>query len=325
MAHDRGELLSARPTGSETDGHSESDEEPPGIAVSLIVCTKDRAARLRPFFDNLGRIATRHPWELVIVDNGSRDGTAAILEAAARTAPFPLIAVHEPQPGLGRARNTGIRQARGRLLAFTDDDCYPRRDYIDRVVDVFDLHDVGWFGGTIELYDAADAKLTVSLVDRDLLLPSGRYLWPGLIQGANMAFRAEVLVQIGGFDPELGPGTGFVADDIDAVARASAAGWRGGFFTAPLVYHHHGRKNREAGALMKVYDWGRGAYYAKLLAGAATRRCFGVRVAVELCRSAIRRPRKLWREIGGAWAYLTRSPTGIPPAAPATSRLGAAQ
>src|SRR5205823_3697565 len=88
----------------------------------------------------------------------------------------------------------------------------------------------------------------------------------GSIQGANMAFRRSILLDMGGFDALLGPGALLMAcEDIDAVARASAKGWQGKYHPEAVVRHHHGRKAADAPALWKGYAVGRGAYHMKLL------------------------------------------------------------
>ena len=76
-------------------------------ALSLVVCTRDRGAYLGACLDAVARVRAGVPWELVVVDNGSRDATPAVLRAFARTAPVRVTLVHEPRPGLARARNAG--------------------------------------------------------------------------------------------------------------------------------------------------------------------------------------------------------------------------
>jgi glycosyltransferase involved in cell wall biosynthesis len=274
--------------------------------VSLIICTRNRARQLALCLEAVRRIRCRDDWELVVVDNGSTDETGKTIAGFAEESGIAVIPVRETKPGLGHARNAGVAAASGEILAFIDDDCYPAPDLLDRIIETFARHPIGWLGGCIRLHDHTDFPLTISLVERDLLLPAGRYLWPGLIQGANMALRRLALEHIGGFDPELGPGTPFILDDLDAVARASAAGFDGGFFTGPVVYHHHGRKRADAARLQRIYDRAHGVYFAKLLLHSATRRRFGLRVLGELCRSALRRPRTFRREMAGAVEYLRR-------------------
>jgi GT2 family glycosyltransferase len=81
-----------------------------------------------------------------------------------------------------------------------------------------------------------------------------------------MAFRRRILSDIGGFDPLFGPGALFPAcEEIEAVGRASAMGWKGAYHPEVVVRHHHGRKAADAAALWKSYAIGRGAYHMKLL------------------------------------------------------------
>ena len=234
--------------------------------LSLIVCTRDRSGRLDAFFEALGRMRARTAWELVIVDNGSIDDTPVRLATLAGSLEAPVTIVRAPRPGLGRARNAGVTAARGALLAFTDDDCYPAVDYIDSVADAFADRERGFLAGRILLYDAQDHPITIRVDSTPIPIPPRSVVPTGLVQGANMAFRREVLERIGGFDDALGPGTPFCNDDVDAAARASAAGFAGSFVPEPVVHHHHGRRDpAEISALWRSYDHGRGAYYAKCI------------------------------------------------------------
>ena len=109
-------------TSSGNDDHSGRPRrrDAPPMRVSLIVCTRNRAAQLPEF---LARVASLEAppggWELIVVDNGSTDATPHLLDRFARSAPFPVRCVHAPDPGLSRARNTGLAHARGDILAFT--------------------------------------------------------------------------------------------------------------------------------------------------------------------------------------------------------------
>jgi GT2 family glycosyltransferase len=234
--------------------------------LSLIVCTRNRSERLEAFFDAIGRVRARVPWELVMVDNGSTDDTPSRLSALAGRLGARTTFVSEPRQGLGRARNAGVQGARGALLAFTDDDCYPAADYLDRIVEAFADPMRDYIGGRILLYDEEDHPITIRVDSTPISIPPRSVVPTGLVQGANMAFRREVLQRIGGFDGALGPGTPFCNDDVDAVARASAAGFAGSYVPEPVVYHHHGRRDpADVAALWRSYDRGRGAYYAKCI------------------------------------------------------------
>ncbi|MGH9373765.1 MAG: glycosyltransferase family 2 protein, partial [Vicinamibacterales bacterium] len=88
------------------------------MRVSLIVCTRNRAARLPDFLACIASLeAPPGGWELVLVDNASTDSTPLLLDQFARGAPFPVQCVQAAAPGLSRARNTGLAHARGDILA----------------------------------------------------------------------------------------------------------------------------------------------------------------------------------------------------------------
>ena len=92
--------------------------------ISTIVCTYNRADMLRSALASLYDLATdgEFTYEIVVIDNASTDATPAAIAAAAAESSAPLRGVHEPQKGVVAARNRGIREARGRWIAFFDDD-----------------------------------------------------------------------------------------------------------------------------------------------------------------------------------------------------------
>jgi len=279
------------------------------MTISLIVCTRNRARRLPEFFERIAGLEhTPGGCELVLVDNASSDDTAEVLAAFAVRAPLPVRCVHAPVPGLGRARNVGIANARGRLLAFTDDDCYPRSDYLRAFVEVFERHRVGVAGGRIVLHDPTDALLGMKEVATPVEIAPHTFVPAGLVHGANMAVRREVVEAIGGFDPRLGVGTPCVAgEDIEFVARAIWAGWAGRHDPGPVVAHHHGRKpGPDAERQQRAYDYGRGAYYARLLLDPRARATYARGWYRRARRRGLGRAAlgRLSRELGGAARFL---------------------
>jgi GT2 family glycosyltransferase len=204
---------------------------------------------------------------MVIVDNGSEDDTQSVIERFRPQFTQELLTYFEPRAGLGNARNRGWTTATGDIIAFTDDDCYPTEDFLEAVTRCFEEDDrLGFVGGRILLYDETDYRITIQeKMSRQEIAP-GEFIPAGLIQGANFACRRSALESIGGFDGIFGVGSLFACEEIDVLARMSARGWHGAFDPRPVVYHHHGRKTQiEVARLMKVYDRGRGAYYAKCL------------------------------------------------------------
>jgi hypothetical protein len=162
----------------------------------------------------LASIKTDYKWELVIVDNGSNDGTNTFLAALPRQlAKTTIITAFQPRRGLGIARNKGTSQASGDILAFTDDDCFVSENYIDAMISAFDSSDIGFVGGRVLLYDKSDIKITIKEDNEHFLLHSRTFVPAGTIHGANMAFRRATLERIGGFDERLGAGTSFSCED----------------------------------------------------------------------------------------------------------------
>lgn len=244
--------------------------------VSLVMCTRNRAASLPQCLQALGRLKADIQFELVLVDNGSSDGTAKILGEFANQQKMRVVLVSEPRAGLSRARNAGINAASGDLIAFTDDDCYPAEDYIEAITQSFQDASVGFVGGRVLLFDPADLPITIQPLNQAVALPAGTYMQPGLIHGANFAFRREVLDRIGGFDPQLGAGTLLMgAEDADILQRALSAGFCGLYSPAPLVLHHHRRQIAEdEQRILRAYSISRGAYFLKGLMCRETRHLY---------------------------------------------------
>ncbi len=275
------------------------------MRFSLLIATRDRRASLERCLDAVARARVPGSLEVIVVDNGSCDGTAAFLDGYARRAPFTLLSLREPEPGKSRALNAGLGRAGGDVIVFSDDDVYLAPDYFHRLAEIFARNDVDYCGGRILLHDPTDLPMAIRTTTRAERFPPHTFIAAGAIGGGNMAFRRDVLEAIGGFDPMLGPPTAFACEDVDLVARASAAGWVGGYFPELLVYHHHGRKTRaEETALSRNYAWGRGAYFAKYILHPRTRlqylrRCYWHWRAVSL--------RVVRLELWGALRYvLTR-------------------
>src|SRR6266478_1631562 len=107
------------------------------VDLSIIVCTKNRRDALKSCLDSIaGALSSVSGMstEIVVVDNGSRDGTRDLLLSWAAGADCFTMIVEESDGGLARARNTGVAASRGKLLAFTDDDCRLSRTHLHDLV-----------------------------------------------------------------------------------------------------------------------------------------------------------------------------------------------
>jgi glycosyltransferase involved in cell wall biosynthesis len=235
--------------------------------LSLVICTRNRASRLSETLKKVSAIQSPLRWELIVADNGSSDQTSAVVEEFAAEFDHSVKFVVETRRGVARAKNAGWQSAKADIIVCIDDDCYPEPDFFDSIYDRFAQDPkLGFMGGRILLYDPTDRRITIQESDESLAFPAGSFIRPGLIQGANVAYRRAALTSVDGFDPWFGAGSLYSGDETELMARISAAGWNGAYDPKPVVYHHHGRKTAaDEWRLMRWYDRGRGAYYAKCM------------------------------------------------------------
>lgn len=94
------------------------------MRLSVVIATKDRAAYLERALESFDKQIGPPSFEVVVVDNGSADGTRELVERARTQHSYPVTYVYEAQPNRGAARNRGIAAAQGHLMLFCDDDVY---------------------------------------------------------------------------------------------------------------------------------------------------------------------------------------------------------
>ena len=258
-------MSAAPPTAGEAPGPDTTHED---VAASVVVCTRNRAAPLGRCLAALA--ALRAPpagrLEILVVDNASTDGTAAVVAAFVARQPARFRYLHEARRGKSHALNTGIAQARGGIVLMTDDDCLVTPDWVCNMLEAF-LADpgLGAVGGSVLLHDPADraVALRTSEVAAELRDTGPLFSFVG---GGNLAVRRDVLARIGSFDPLLGPGSArnLGAEDIDYVYRMYREGVRIAYEPRARLSHDHGRRSdAQVAALHKTYIEGRGAFYAK--------------------------------------------------------------
>ena len=111
----------------------------PGVDVSVIVSTCDRAENTRSLLMSLQEVKVRPDtsWELVLVNNGSTDNTDKVVNYFLQHAHYFITYLYEKRRGKSQGLNTGIAAASGKILAFTDDDVYTSPDWVQVICDYF--------------------------------------------------------------------------------------------------------------------------------------------------------------------------------------------
>lgn len=256
---------------------------PPGSALpglTVAICTKDRAARLARLLDSLARARTTSPFaqtEILVIDNAPSDGSTR--DTVARFAGVRHVV--EPKAGLNFARNAALAHARGKLLAFLDDDVVIDRDWFHGLAEAWaGAPEAGGFTGLVLPYRLGTAAQILferrggfgrGFARREWhatsfshsLHPAGAGM---LGAGCNMAFDVELLRAIGGFDEALDTGAPLPGGgDLDIFYRVIRTGRPVIYEPRYAVYHEH----RETIAQLRrqYWTWGLGmmAFLVKVM------------------------------------------------------------
>jgi glycosyltransferase involved in cell wall biosynthesis len=253
-----------------------------GTGVSIVVCTRDRTEGLEECLRTLQQV-TYDPFEIIVVDNApSQDMTWKTVTVLAQDDPR-IRYTCELRPGLSRARNHGLNEAKYDIVAFTDDDV---------------MVDSGWPTAVAAGFAADPEVMCVTglVASRELDTGSQRYfdsryswgeafeprrydldthrhpsrLYPfsaGIFgTGANFAVRRSAIANLGDFDPLLGAGSpSRGGEDLDMFLRIILAGGRICYLPSSLVWHRHRANIQALSDQIYSYGYGLGAYLAKHL------------------------------------------------------------
>ena len=176
--------------------------------ISAIICTHNGASHLAKAIESLvTQSLPAKRYEIIIVDNCSTDSTREVIACFATVKTIRYI--HEPILGLSFARNAGRRNARGKYVAYLDDDAVASPTWLERILDAFDkiTPRPGCLGGRVDPIWEAPRP---SWVSDDLLTPLTIINWSDtpvflrdlnrqFLVGANIAIPVEVLEEAGGF------------------------------------------------------------------------------------------------------------------------------
>jgi glycosyltransferase involved in cell wall biosynthesis len=217
------------------------------MLISVCICTRNRAQSLARTLHAIERcVPPTGEWELLIVDNGSTDGTLACL--ATFEGRLPIRIEHEPAPGASRARNKAVLSARGTYMIWTDDDTVPEPGWITAYLDAFTAHpDAVLFGGRIipaleepaaPWFREALAVLALPVAHRDF----GSHSIPLDVArdhvpfGANFAIRTDIQRQFP-YDVSLGPGAPYFGEETTVFEAILHAGHAGAWVPGSVVSH----------------------------------------------------------------------------------------
>lgn len=232
-----------------------------GATVSVVVCTRKRPEMLERCIASLLAL-TPAPQEILVVDNDPHSTARPV--AAAHEGRIRHIPEH--RVGLSIARNTGVREARGDIIAFTDDDASVHPAWIARLRTAFDDARVMAVTGLVLpaeldteaqwIFERIHGGFNLGYLPRSFdqaffqkTKARGVPAW-SIGAGANMALRRSAFAAVGGFDERLGAGAAGCSEDSELWYRLLAEGWVCRYEPRAVVFHTH---RRELSALRTQY------------------------------------------------------------------------
>jgi glycosyltransferase involved in cell wall biosynthesis len=216
--------------------------------ITVILCTYSRHESLSKALESLAasKLPDSIEWEILVVDNNSTDQTREVVEDFCSRYPGRFRYLFEPLQGKSYALNSGIRESRGTILAFADDDATVEPEWLWNLTSA--LQDGEWAGaggriipvwpGSLPRWLSTEDPSTMGpYVAFDLGMEVGPLSRPPY--GANMAFRREQFEKYGGFRTDLGPrpGSEIRREDIEFAQRLLNGGERLRYEPRAVVHH----------------------------------------------------------------------------------------
>jgi glucosyl-dolichyl phosphate glucuronosyltransferase len=222
------------------------------LEITVAICTRNRDTKLASVLETACSLSVPRglAWEICVVDNGSTDNTASVVQSFEGR--LPIRYLYEPQAGLSNARNLAVGEARGRYICWTDDDVEIDSDWLAAYVNAFQRHPEaaifggrifprlegptpGWFADLLGRW-----PVSILLAQRDfgdeilsVTLEGGRVPW-----GANFAIRAsEQRKNL--YDPNLGvsPNQKRLGEEAEVIFRVLREGGTGWWVPDAKVHH----------------------------------------------------------------------------------------
>ncbi len=217
--------------------------------ASVVVCTYNRCESLAETLEAVAaqRVPSGFRWELIVVDNNSRDATKQTVQNFLAAQPDLTVRyAFEGRQGLSNARNHGIGLAQGEFVVFTDDDVLPAPDWLVQLVSSMRQYGCTAAGGYIEPLWLAERPHWLTerfygflALRTDLDGPKEVHLEEQMPFGASLAIAKSVFEKLGVFDPRLGRNGQVLAggEEIDVLMRVVASGGRVMYFPDVRVRH----------------------------------------------------------------------------------------
>jgi glycosyltransferase involved in cell wall biosynthesis len=237
-------------------------------SISVVIATYNRASLLQVTLEQLRKQPFAASDEVIVVDNGSTDGTPDVIARAAEKFPAPLLSMREAQQGKGPALNTGIAAARGSVLALTDDDVLVTDNWLATIRSIFQDSSLALVAGRVDpVWEQAPPswlKIEEEGHYTNICSPFALQHY-GPAQplgnrtgvGANLAVRTAVIRDVGPFVPQLAPRRGCImgVEDHEFCRRVVTKGFRCEYHPELRVGHWVPAERLRLGYLLRWFFW----------------------------------------------------------------------
>jgi glucosyl-dolichyl phosphate glucuronosyltransferase len=263
------------------------------MEITVCICTWNRCELLRQALEQIAKLSLPGGvrWELLVVNNNSRDATDAIVDSFAGR--LPVKRLFEPRQGKSYALNLAVQEARGDYILLTDDDALVDTEWLRSYRDAFERWpNAAVFGGPVEpcfegtpphWLEQAWAKIACAYATRDWGDKEVRLHSERVPFGINMAVRRDAQTRYL-YDTSLGPrpGISLRGEDTAMVRAMLAAGLEGRWVPGAKVRHYIPRA-RQTTRYLREFFFGQGERYGRQLTDSDGAILFG-------------KPRWLWRQ-----------------------------
>ena len=216
------------------------------MEISVVLATYNRAASLSAALDSFSKLVIPADlgWELIVVDNNSADMTSAVVEEFKQSSGLEVKYLLEAQQGKSCALNAGVRQAKGGVIAFTDDDIILHPQWLANLHHVFDDTRCSAAAGRVVPVwnhpkpDWLEMEDQLAIVRFEMGEEVKEIRVPPL--GANCAFRREMFEKHGMFRLDLGPSGSrhsITCEDTEFGERLIRRGEKTVYCPSAIVYH----------------------------------------------------------------------------------------
>ncbi len=267
--------------------------------ISVIICTYNRSNHLKNILKSLSEqvVTEKLIWEIVVVDNNSKDDTFEVVKSFSNFSYIPVRYVKEEKQGLSHARNRGILESDGKYVAFTDDDAIADRRWIASLCETFQNYKCDCVGGRIYLKPLKQLPKWfkrelwgflgfLDYGDKPFYLDRDR-----LPFGGNMAFSREVFGRIGYFNPSFGRvrNTPYGSEEDELFFRFFESKAEAVYQPGAVVHHVIGSEKLKKGYFRKLHFLA-GDMKGRFSTGKTGRNIFGIPLFIipQLLRSIIK-------------------------------------